>query len=172
MCKWLTLRKGFYTMLLLSTRLVEVAGCPAPRPPAPVSSLLLRDVVRRLRPQSGDDKRHAVRPLHLSVAATCDVAASPVLITLSQSPDPREHRASSQLIIAITVSFVARCLPWAFADGSWLGAENTLAHLEASFVHIEATLVGALQSIHGNRAKLQSICMLPSMCKLLVSLRA
>ena len=119
MCKWLTLRKGFYTMLLLSTRLVEVAGCPAPRPPAPVSSLLLRDLVRRLRPQSGDDKRHAVRPLHLSLAATCDVVARPVLITLSQSPDPREHRASSQLIIAITVSFVARRLQWAFADGSW-----------------------------------------------------
>ena len=97
-------------------------------------------LVRCHRPQSGDGKRHAVRPLHLSVAATCDVAASPVLITLSKSPDPREHRASSQLIIAITVSCVARCLPWAFADGSWLGAENTLAHLEASFVHIEATL--------------------------------
>ena len=92
--------------------------------------------------------------------------------TLSKSPDPREHRAPSQLITAITVSSVARCLPWAFADGSWLGAENTLAHFEASFVHIEATLVGALQSIHGNRAKLQSICMLPSMCKLLVSLGA
>ena len=59
-------------------------------------------------------------------------------------PDPREQSALSHLITAATVSSVARCLLWAFADDPWFGVENTRAHFEASFVPIEATVVGAL----------------------------